>query len=316
MAVDAPETRPRKPLLRRRRLALLGAGLLLLVVALAVNTVWVDSISRPAEPRDGGKIIETSIEPANVKVEGQGPPIVLIHGYGGALDWWDDIAPELARHYRVIRLDLIGHGGTAAPTSGYEITRQADLVAAVLDKLGVDRVAVVGHSMGGWVATALATKNPQRITRLIFLDTPPTTDLRLSLASRAHVAPVLGEVVSHFVTDGLLRDGLADAFAPNFSVPERFVADLKRIPHCAFRQEHVAGYTYCEKPIDERLAELKPTPPLLFLYGLLDTKMTVEQADRYKRVPGARLVKMDRVGHTPQIEASAWTVQEIESFLK
>ena len=65
------------------------------------------------------------------------------NGFGAAIDWWDKIAPELATNYRVIRLDLIGHGGTAAPRSGYSIERQAMLVSAILDQLGVERFTVV-----------------------------------------------------------------------------------------------------------------------------------------------------------------------------
>ena len=101
-----------------------------LVAALEGNMIWVDSRTRAASPREGGKIINTDIEPANVRMDGDGPPILLLHGFGAAIDWWDDVAPALAIHHRVIRLDLIGHGGTAAPTRGYSIPRQAQLAVA------------------------------------------------------------------------------------------------------------------------------------------------------------------------------------------
>src|SRR5688572_9455025 len=87
----------------------------LIAFALATNTFWVDSATRPAAARDGGQLVETPLVTANVKVEGSGPPIVFIHGFGAAIDWWDDIAPDLAKDHRTIRIDLIGHGGTAAP---------------------------------------------------------------------------------------------------------------------------------------------------------------------------------------------------------
>jgi len=314
MAVDTPVQIARKP--KNRRRVLLGLVVALVVgLALVGNVLWVDSQSRAAAPRDGGTIIETGIEPANVKVEGQGPPILLLHGYGGAIDWWDEITPALAQHHRVIRLDLIGHGGTAAPTSGYQITRQAELASAVLDKLGVTRVSVVGHSMGGWVATALASMRPERIERLVCIDSPSTVELHLSFLTRAHVAPVVGELISHFVTADRFREGLADAFAPDFPVPEKFVADLEQVPHAAFRQAHVESQAYCAKPIYERLAELKPVPPLLSIYGSLDSKMSAENAKLYERVPGARVVTLEGVGHSPQVEAPAKTVKLIEDFL-
>jgi pimeloyl-ACP methyl ester carboxylesterase len=315
MATETAKLNERKP--TTRRWVLLGVVVAVVVIGLAhiANMFWVDSQTRAAAPRDGGTIIETGIEPANVKVEGQGPPILLLHGYGGAIDWWDDVAPALAAHHRVIRLDLIGHGGTSAPASGYQITRQAELAWAVLDKLGVDRVSVAGHSMGGWIATAMACQKPGRIERLILIDSPPTTDLHLSILARAHVTPVIGEVMSHFFTEGWLREGLADAFAPNFPAPERFVADLKRIPHCVFRQSHVEGSAYCEKPIYERLAELKPVPPVLSIVGSVDSKMTVEEGKFYERVPGAIVVTLEGVGHSPQVEAPEKTVKLMEDFL-
>ena len=86
------------------------------------------------------------------------------------MDWWDGIAPDLAVDHRIIRVDLIGHGGTEAPRYGYSIERQGALVSAILDQLGINRVTVIGHSMGGEVATALAEIEPGRIERMILID--------------------------------------------------------------------------------------------------------------------------------------------------
>jgi pimeloyl-ACP methyl ester carboxylesterase len=108
-------------MIRSRRGLAIVAVIAAIAVALAANTLAVDSATRAAVARSGGTVMETGIVPANLKVEGEGPPIVLIHGFGAALDWWDDIAPQLAADHRVIRLDLIGHGGTEAPASGYAI---------------------------------------------------------------------------------------------------------------------------------------------------------------------------------------------------
>ncbi len=222
----------------------LAAAIALIVVALAINTWWVDSKTRAAAPRDGGEIVNTPIVPANVKVEGQGPAVLLIHGFGAAINWWDSIAPALAANHRVIRIDLIGHGGTEAPASGYSIERQAALVSAVLDKLGVGRVAVIGHSMGGEVATALAAMKPERIERIILIDTPSIAGTNFSLTTRAYLQPVIGELLSHFVSDGVLRRGLTQAFAPGFPVPEKFVADLKQLTYTAFRSAHDESVAY------------------------------------------------------------------------
>ena len=121
--------------------------------------------------------------------------------------------------------------------------------------------------------------------------------------------------MSHFVTEERFREGLAEAFAPGFAVPEKFVVDLEQVPHGVFRQAHVEGLAYCTKPIQERLAELKPVPPVLSIYGSLDSKISAEDAKLYERVLGATVVTIDGVGHSPQVEAPAKTVTLIEDFL-
>ena len=111
------------------------AVMLLAAIALVVNTVFVDSRTRPAMARDGGQLIETPVVTANVKVEGNGPAIVFIHGFGAAIDWWDEIAPTLAKDHRAIRVRsdrTWGHGGArfrlhdrAASGTGLCDSRQA-----------------------------------------------------------------------------------------------------------------------------------------------------------------------------------------------
>jgi pimeloyl-ACP methyl ester carboxylesterase len=219
-------------------------GLIATVAALLGNMIWVDSRKRPASPRDGGRIIDTHIEPANVSVRGEGPAILLLHGFGAAIDWWDDVASSLAFHHRVIRVDLIGHGGTAAPTAGYGIPRQAQLAAALLDQLGVAHFTVIGHSMGGEVAVALAKIQPQRIDRMILIDSPPTSETSFTIMTKVYLMPIIGELLSHFQSDRAIRKGLAQGFAPGFVIPEKFVADLRQLTYSAFRKAHDESIVY------------------------------------------------------------------------
>src|SRR5665648_939167 len=89
---------------------------LTVAAALAVNAMLVGLQTRPAVARSGGALMETAVVTANVKVEGEGPPIVLIHGIGAALDWWDAIAPGLSSDHRVIRLDPVSYTHLTLPT--------------------------------------------------------------------------------------------------------------------------------------------------------------------------------------------------------
>jgi pimeloyl-ACP methyl ester carboxylesterase len=292
-------------------------GLIVIALAaLAGNTYWVDSRTRSAAARDGGAIVGTPVVPANVEVRGNGPAIVLIHGFGAAIDWWDKVAPALAADHRVVRIDLIGHGGTEAPASGYSIERQGELVAAVLDRLGVDRVTVIGHSMGGEVATAFAAIKPERIERMILIDTPPTVETTFTIVAEAAFTPVIGEVLSHFQTDETLRRGMAQGFAPGFAVPEKFVADIKQLTYTAFRTAHNESVAYrTAKPTYERIAALRPVPPLLALSGTEDGIVPPDHAKFFARVPGAEVVMIEGSGHSPMVEKPAKTLEVIRGFL-
>src|SRR5919112_718841 len=116
---------------------------LVLVVALAallaINTIVVDNQTKSAEVTvDGGRIVGVPAGAVQVYEEGSASttqrgmqaPIVLLHCYGCSLHWWDRLAPLLAEHHPVIRIDLLGFGGSEKPASGYSIEDQADAVAA------------------------------------------------------------------------------------------------------------------------------------------------------------------------------------------
>jgi pimeloyl-ACP methyl ester carboxylesterase len=293
-----------------------AAALALAAVATIANALWVDARTRAAGARTGGQVMATEVVPANVAVQGAGPPIVMIHGFGAAMDWWDGIAPALATDHRVIRIDLIGHGGTTAPRAGYSIERQAALVSTILDQLGVDRVTVIAHSMGGEVATALAEMKPARIERMVLIDTPPTVETTFKPMMKAFLTPGIGEWIVHFQNDDSIRGALAQGFAPNFPVPEKFVADMKQLTYEAFRSAHDESVAFrTAKATWARLAALKRPPPLLAIVGAQDAIVPPDKAKLYDLVPGAKVVTLAGVGHSPMVEAPAETLALIRAFL-
>src|SRR5215469_687865 len=157
------------------------------------------------------------------------------------------------------------------PRGGYTIPQQAQLAAALLDKLGVVRVTVIGHSMDGEVAVALAEIQPARIDHMILIDSPPIAETSFTTMTKIYLMPVIGELLSHFQSDRAIRRGLAQGFAPNFVIPEKFVANLRQLPCCAFRKAHNETIVYrTTRPPYERLGAMKPSPPLLVIFGSLD----------------------------------------------
>ena len=299
------------------RLLITAAAVLLTFAAvLALNSIFVDIQTRPAEARSGGTLMETDIVTANVKAEGEGPPVVLIHGFGAALDWWDEIVPDLARTHRVIRLDLIGHGGTEAPGSGYGIERQASLVEKVLDQLDIARAVVVGHSMGGEVATAFTEANPERVERLVLIDTPPTPERSFNLGTQLAFRRLIGQGLWRVRTDEMLRHALAHGFAPGFPVPDRFIAGLRQLTYKAFHDAHEESVAYvAARSTPDRLAALETGPPVLVIFGTHDALIPPESAQRFAAVPGLRLAMIDGAGHSPMVETPSRTLDLIRDFI-
>ncbi len=298
----------------RRRFLLSGAAAV--AVPLAGNTWAVAGMTRPAAARDGGVLMKVSGIDVNVRSGGSGPALVMIHGFGAALDWWDGIAPQLEARHRIIAIDLIGHGGSAAPLDGYAIENQAAMVAAVMDGLGISRAALIGHSMGGEVAAALTAARPDRIDGIVLIGTPASADVTFDMMTRLYLTPVVGELLSRFRTRAALRRGLAQAFAPGFAVPERFVADLFQVTDPAFRQAHAASTAFRkERPIDVRLASLARPPRLLVIFGGSDAIVPPAESERYSRVPGAEIVVLPGSGHSPMVEVPERTRELVLAFL-
>jgi pimeloyl-ACP methyl ester carboxylesterase len=100
-------------------------------------------------------------------VGGRGPALVLVHGLGGAASNWVELAPALSRSYRVLALDLPGHGGSSPLPAAPSLTPLADVVAAVAEREGLFPAAVVGHSFGGLVALRLALRRPDAVRALL-----------------------------------------------------------------------------------------------------------------------------------------------------
>src|SRR4051794_35350078 len=127
----------------RRVLKFLGGLLVVLLVVLGVNQVVTGRETKPAKA-DLGRIVKVKGGDIQVREDGPrgAPALVLLHGFDASMKWWSPSVPTLARNHHVIRMDLLGHGGSSKPLDGYSMENQARLGGEVLDGLRV-RPAVV-----------------------------------------------------------------------------------------------------------------------------------------------------------------------------
>jgi len=291
-------------------------------VLLAVNVVLLDGETKDAAVTiPGGELV--SLPEGVVQITEHGPPrgspIVLIHCFTCAVDWWDRIVPLLSPHHRVIAIDLLGHGGSEKSHSGYSMTNQASLVAGVLVRRGVRKATVVGHSLGGIVATALAESSPQLVRRVVIIDQAPVNNgfgADLPFTDALTFTPVIGEALWRVMPDAAIKDGLAIAFAPGFDVPDRFVDDFRRLTYSAYDASPKAEDAYTESaPLDVRLSRVGI--PLLVLFGAKEQIYDPRAAlQAYAQISGARTRLLAGAGHSPNVERPRATARLILEFTK
>lgn len=286
-----------------------------LIALLLLNALVVSNATKDAYVRDdGAQLVDTSNGTLQVLDQGdrQGSPIVLIHCYTCSMHWWDDLAPLLERDHRVIRVDLLGHGGSDKPGAGYSVDDQASALAEALAKLGVVDATVVGHSLGGSVATALAEQSPQLASRVVIIDQAPEDGFEHeSLAQHLSYWPIVGQAMDRLMRvapTSLVRNQYDQAFAPGYNMssgfdnPDQPVDDLRAMTYTAFNDTVDQEKDFVDdQPLDERLAATHL--PVMVIFGAEDQIYDPQDAiARYQRVPGAQTHLIPGAGHSPNVE--------------
>jgi pimeloyl-ACP methyl ester carboxylesterase len=239
------------------------------------------------------------------KDEGQGKPLLLIHGHTLDQRIWDQVAPDLiSSEQRVIRPDLRGHGCSSRPPKGYHWSHHAADMVAVLDAAGVDQATIVGFSLGGGVALELALTTPDRVAELILVapvmpDRPFEQEFMDNLRAVAKTARSQG--IAAAMTGPWLTSPL---FASSFTQPgvrekvAEIVRDFPGAEYLASERDQVKR----DWTVPERLGEIKA--PTLVVTGAHDLPGFAAFADEAaEKIPGARKVVVPDRGHLLPLEA-------------
>jgi pimeloyl-ACP methyl ester carboxylesterase len=244
------------------------------------------------------------------------PALLLLHGFGSSLQTWDAVAAGLQADFRVLRIDLPGAGLTGPdPSHDYSDERGLQVLAALLDSLGLQRVALVGHSMGGRLAWRFAAEHPQRVSRLVLMAPDGFASPGFEYGKAPDVGPAV-QLMRYALPKAVVRMGLKPAFADPAQMTDALVDryyDLMLAPG-------VRG-ALIERMQQMRLVEPTPflqriTAPVLLLWGAQDQMIPVANAQDYQRVlPAAQLLVLPQVGHLPQEEAPGPTVQALRNVL-
>jgi pimeloyl-ACP methyl ester carboxylesterase len=316
----------------KRRWKILIGVVVVLAILLTVNTIVLDQQTKAAGVTvSGGRILD--LPGGALQVVEQGPtagqvahrdraaepPIVLLHGFGASLHWWDRMIPLLARHHRVIRIDLLGFGGSEKPKSGYSMEDQGRLVALALGELQVQGAVVVGHSMGFDVATALASESSELVDRLVDIDSAPDPSFGgLPFVAKLTFTPVIGQALRRISPDFAIEDGYEQAVAHGYDLgdfSEQVIDDYRAMTYTSYDRSAAESDDYGDElPLDDRVRNA--AVPLLVIFGEEDQLYDdpTAAAEAYRDVPGARITVLPGVGHSPNLEQPVRTARLILGF--
>jgi pimeloyl-ACP methyl ester carboxylesterase len=254
-----------------------------------------------------------------VRVEGDGPGLMLVHGFGGAKEDFADHVPALARRARVVTFDHRGHGASDGPATvdAYSLDRLAADVLQVADASGLDRFRLLGHSMGGMVARRVVLGTPERVDALVLMDTSP--------------GPVKG--IDPELIDGAAEYGLAEGkaalkelldSAPVLDTPAYEQLLEGRAGYREFQDAKWAAlsvFMWCAMARDmahqpQQLDALAAVVcPTLVIVGDQDKPFLGDCRRMADTIPGATLAVIPRAGHSPQFENPGPWLDALTGFL-
>jgi pimeloyl-ACP methyl ester carboxylesterase len=262
------------------------------------------------------------------RIAGSGPVILLIHGIADNSSTWSTVQAKLAQRFTVIAPDLLGHGQSDKPRADYSVAAYANGMRDLLSVLDIERVTVIGHSLGGGVAMQFAYQFPQLVERLILVGAGGVTkDVNFIL--RWASLPMGGEAVAllrlPFVLPALQLAGRAMGRILGSTAVGHDLPDVLRILADLPEPKAYAAFTHTLRAVVDWRGQmvtfldrcyLTKSVPVQLIWGTHDVVVPVSHARMaHSAMPGSRLEIFERCGHFPFHEYPDRFVEVVERFI-
>ncbi|MFQ5999697.1 MAG: alpha/beta fold hydrolase [Candidatus Bathyarchaeia archaeon] len=224
------------------------------------------------------------------EITGEGPALALLHGWTGNHKLWKEQVPVFSKNYTVIMVDHRGHGESDKPRTGYSIQVFADDLHRVLDKLGISKTFIVGHSMGGMIAQKFYLSYPDKVRALILADTTSHgTGGTISFEEAGVLVQTLGfqSAVEQFFAETFFAEGTSEEII-NWAKSE-----VLKTPQYVVEEGAKAMSQF---DTTDRLSEIEV--PTLIIHGDQDLAISVEKAKTlHEKIPNSKLKIIRGSGH-------------------
>jgi pimeloyl-ACP methyl ester carboxylesterase len=300
--------------------------IVVLMVGAAVAISWApDKTVAQLAPRwalPPSKFVD--IAGMRVHVRDQGPaedpvPIILIHGTSASLHTWEGWVNALRGRHRVISFDLPGFGLTGpSPSGDYSADANVRFMRALLDALQIQHCVLAGNSLGGYIALQATFAMPERVEKLILVDSGgyPSVATSMPIGFRIARMPLLKHLMQSMLPRSMIESSLHSVYGD----PDRVTAALvDRYFDLTLRQGNRAALIQRFEQTDfgggaGKIAELKL--PVLIIWGGRDRLIPPQNAERFHHdIVGSQLVIFEDLGHVPQEEDPVRTVAAVSRFL-
>ena len=244
--------------------------------------------------------------------KGKGRVIILLHGYLENLEIWDDFAAALASDYRVISIDLPGHGLSDCYGETHSMEFMAGVVKDLMDFKGISKTFITGHSLGGYVALAFCDIYPQYVKGLSLVNSHAMEDDQTAKKNRLKTCDIVRENRASFIVN----------FIPDLFAKESLKAlssEIKDIQDSAICMK-TEGIVAAQKGMMDRPSRLNvlisASYPILFIIGKKDPRIILESIFAQATLPfHSEILLLDNVGHMAHIEADMIVKDRLYSFV-
>lgn len=266
---------------------------------------------------DNSKFVEIDGMDVHYRINGNGQPLVLLHGTGASLHTWEGWTSILEENYQIISVDLPAFGMTGPSLNrDYSIGAYVNFVDAFLAKIGIDSFALAGNSLGGGISWNYAAAHPQKVKALILVDPSgfkqrKKLPLALRITKSKTFSPLLKKFSPKFLFSKSLKEVYYDDSKLDQAIIDRYYELFRREGN---RQAYIdRGQTPNNYNVD--LLNTIDIPTLI-LWGANDEWITSDDAVKFKkRIKNAKVIIYNKMGHVPMEEDPEKTANDVNDFL-